>query len=463
MDADGDFVVAWESDSQDSDASGWGIFAQRYAADGTPQGAEFRVNTYTTNDQRFPSAAMDADGDFVVAWTSVGQDGSSFGVFAQRFAADGTPQGPEFQVNTYTTSFQSGASVAMDADGDFVVAWTSFDQDGVRDGVFAQRFATDGTPQGPEFLVNTYTPDNQLLPSVAMDATGDFVTAWQGNSPDGDVIGVFAQRFGADGTPQGPEFLASTYTTSSQTEPSAAMDADGDFVIVWQGDSRDGDGVFAQRFAADGTLQGPEFQVNTYTTGDQLLPSVAMDAEGNFVVAWMSGSLGDTQDGDSFGVFAQRFGADGTPQGSEFQANTYTTSRQGFPSVAMDAGGDFVVTWESYGQDGESLGIYAQRFSASPVANEDDAPLPTTLALDAVFPNPVRDAATLRYALPTTAAVRLSVTDVLGRTVLARAEGVQPAGEHEARLALGDLPSGVYVVRLDANGTTVTQRVSVVR
>ena len=53
-----------------------------------------------------PSVAVDADGDFVVAWTSAGQDGTAYGVFAARFNSAGAPQGAEFQVNTYTTSIQ---------------------------------------------------------------------------------------------------------------------------------------------------------------------------------------------------------------------------------------------------------------------------------------------------------------------------------------------------------------------
>ena len=107
-------------------------------------GNEFQVNTYTTSSQRFPSVAADADGDFVVAWESSGQDGSSFGVFARRFSSAGAPLTSEFQVNTYTTSFQSAPSVAADADGDFVVAWQSYGQDDSNFGVFAQRFVVHG-------------------------------------------------------------------------------------------------------------------------------------------------------------------------------------------------------------------------------------------------------------------------------------------------------------------------------
>ena len=62
------------------------MFAHRYNAAGVPQGDELRVNTWTTSHQWTPSVAMDADGDFVIAWASVGQDGSDYGIFAQRFA-----------------------------------------------------------------------------------------------------------------------------------------------------------------------------------------------------------------------------------------------------------------------------------------------------------------------------------------------------------------------------------------
>ena len=70
MDDSGDFVVAWQSKDQDGDK--WGIYAQRFNASGAPQGGEFRVNTATSKEQQAPSVAMDADGDFVVAWQSTG-------------------------------------------------------------------------------------------------------------------------------------------------------------------------------------------------------------------------------------------------------------------------------------------------------------------------------------------------------------------------------------------------------
>jgi hypothetical protein len=124
MDADGDYVIAWASYHDGGYFAE--IYAQRYHAAGSPQDGEFHVNT-GTDGSLSPPVAMDGDGDFVITWISY--DGDDGGIFAQRFDASGTPQGVEFRVNTYTTSGQWSSSVAMNADGDFVVAWHSYDQD----------------------------------------------------------------------------------------------------------------------------------------------------------------------------------------------------------------------------------------------------------------------------------------------------------------------------------------------
>ena len=103
-------------------------------------GSEFQVDVFTTSGQFNPSVAVDADGDFVVAWQSGLQDGSSAGIFARRFSLAGAALATEFQVNEFTPSIQASASVATDVDGDFVVTWQSYAQEGPEFGVFARRF-----------------------------------------------------------------------------------------------------------------------------------------------------------------------------------------------------------------------------------------------------------------------------------------------------------------------------------
>ena len=379
MDADGDFVVTWTSNGQDG--SGFGIYAQRYNAAGVAQGSEFRVNSFTTDNQQFSAVAMDADGDFVVTWTSFGQDGSSFGVYAQRYNAAGVAQGSEFQVNTFTTGSQIFSTVAMDADGDFVVTWSSNGQDGSGYGIYAQQYNAAGVAQGGEFRVNSFTTNSQRFSAVAMDADGDFVVTWESANQDGDGFGVYAQRYNAAGVAQGGEFQVNTFTTSQQLRPTVAMDAGGDFVVTWSSSGQDGSdyGIYAQRYNAAGVAQGSEFQVNTFTTGRQRFSTVALDADGDFIVTWAS----DGQDGSLGGVYAQRYNAAGVAEGGEFRVNTFTLNNQRNSTVAMDADGDFVVAWQSYTQDGGDYGIYAQRYDDVGPDNADDAgPIITGVLID---------------------------------------------------------------------------------
>lgn len=355
MDASGNYVVAWQS--TDQDGSGNGIYAQRYNAAGVPQGAEFKVNTYTTNPQLNPSVAVDADGDFVVAWESYGE-GELFkyeNIYAQRYNAAGVAQGGEILVNSHTTNSQRNPAVAIDKNGNFVVAWDDFGVDGSGKNISARRFNSDGSAVAADFVVNTTTTDDQYNPAIAMDDNGDFAIAWQSGASG--ATDIYARRYNSAGVAQGNDFLVNTYTTSVQISPAIAMDSTGNFVVAWHS-QQDGDGygIYAQRYAAAGSPQGSEFRVNTYTTDNQVTCAVAMNAGGEFVVSWESGN----QDGSGSGIYAQRYTSGGTAQGGEFRANAYTTDAQTVPSLRLDAAGNFVLAWQSGGQDGADNGIYAQ-------------------------------------------------------------------------------------------------------
>jgi hypothetical protein len=182
----------------------------------SPAGAEFRVNTFTTSAQDSPAIGTDADGDFVVVWRSQHLDGSRFGIYAQRYNAAGVAQGAEFRVNTFTTDDQSTPAIGMDADGDFVVAWTSRYQDGSDYGIYAQRYNASGVAQGGEFPVNTFTTNRQTTPAIGMDVDGDFVVTWRSDMQDGSFGGIYGQRYSASGVAQGDEFRVNTYTWNEQ-------------------------------------------------------------------------------------------------------------------------------------------------------------------------------------------------------------------------------------------------------
>jgi hypothetical protein len=327
-------------------------------------GPAFVVNSYTTSDQMGPSVASDGEGNFVVVWTSYDQDGDSRGVFGQRFDATAVPQGGEFRVNSYTTGSQAVARVASDANGNVVVIWWGADQDGDGLGVFAQRFDAFGDAQGQEFRVNTYTTGDQAGAAVASDASGNFVVVWARDYETFFGESVVGQRYDAAGTPQGGEFAVGS--SAAQMQPAVAMDASGDFVVVWVSLDQNGRsrGVLGQRYSASGAAQGPELQIGSVQT-EQLdwRPSVSSDPDGNFVVVWTKILLTQSH----FEVVGQRYDASGTAQGGEFQVNSYTTDMQQEAVVTVEESGAFVVVWMSKYQDGDDQGVFGQRYDASGV------------------------------------------------------------------------------------------------
>lgn len=82
----------------------------------------------------------------------------------------------------------------MGPSGGFVVTWTSNEQDGSGQNVYARLYNAEGEVQGDEFLVNTTATGGQQASSVAMNAAGDFVIVWHGTGVGGPA-GVFAQRY----------------------------------------------------------------------------------------------------------------------------------------------------------------------------------------------------------------------------------------------------------------------------
>lgn len=362
MDNSGNFIAVWHGYGQDG--SSGGIFAQRFNALGAKVGGEFRVNQTTANNQFNPAVAMDPDGDFVVAWSSVNQDGSEDGVYARVYDENGAAVTNEFRVNTYTSGDQNDPAVAIDPNGNFIITWTSGDyfsgQDGSLFGVYAQRYNAAGTKVGGEFRVNSTTSNAQGFASVAVDSDGDFVVTWSSFDQDGSDGGVYFQRYNSSGTKVGGETRANQVTSGSQFLSKIGMADNGDYVITWVSENQDGsgNGIYARRYNADGSAKGNEFRVNTYTTNHQFLPTIDVNPSGAFIVTWSS--LG--QDGSGYGVYAQAYNADGTTKGGEFRTNQATAGNQLFSTVAMDAAGNAVIAWSSAGQDGSGYGNYARRY-----------------------------------------------------------------------------------------------------
>ena len=161
-------MVVWQASSA---TTGWDIHGQLFNASGTKVGCEFVANVYTTNDQTDPSVSMDAAGDFVISWSSFGQDGNGWGVFARQYNASGLPiTAKEFQVNQTALYNQVESDVACDPNGNYTVVWASNQQDDpiTKDyGVYARMFLGNGS----DYLTSSGTASGESASTRRHSAT----------------------------------------------------------------------------------------------------------------------------------------------------------------------------------------------------------------------------------------------------------------------------------------------------
>ena len=350
-----------------------------------------------------PDVAVNAVGGVAVYADKVDLSGGGFprlwAIGYQMIAADGRPVGPRL-VAGYADGNSVRPRVEMHADGDFTIVYTDSDYNPVSDRydlhyVRARQFDSSGSPKGDVFTVSQLaggTTDSV----VGIAETGVQIFIWKRSES------ILARRFNASGAPLGDEFpVASLSTGSGPVNPEIAVADDGSFVIAWSTAS----GIRVKRFDASGTAI--ESDVLVFPNGT--LPGISVAADGRFVVAWQS------PDGDSDGIFAQRFAADGTFVGERVRVNSIIAGSQSAPRIAMRNDGNFLISWQ------EANGSQARWYSW----NVTDEGLPFGPWVRAMSPNqPVSGsfgsvAVTFDSLMNATTLTNadISVTDPVGRSV----------------------------------------------
>jgi len=356
MDREGNFVVVWSSYLQDGSSNG--IFGRLFDPNCGQLGEEFQVNTTSSGNQAEPAVAMDAAAGFVVAWQGPGLiEEDEEDIFAQRFDPNGSAAGEEFLVNSYTNGQQLLPSAALNDDGTFIVVWESSNTAVEDDKVICGRlYDSNGVEFGAEFVVNAESSVCRY-PDVAADANGNFAVVWMEDKSSNSIMG---RLFDPNGTPRTDAFEVSTISFSSVTRPSIAMNDAGRFVVAWDGDPNLAgmDDIHARLYDANGTPSGEQFLVNTTLTCAQQYPQAAMNDDGEFVIVWDCRI--DPNDDNQRDIFGQRFGSSGEFVGDEFQVNTFELNDQRYPAVAINEAGGFVAVWQSQTQDDSRYGIFAR-------------------------------------------------------------------------------------------------------
>ncbi|MGK7945594.1 MAG: DUF4214 domain-containing protein [Microcystaceae cyanobacterium] len=258
------------------------------------------------------------------------------------------PSNSEFKVNdtTVTVATVTNPDVGVADNGNFVVVWQQPFNNNANDlDVVFRRFDAEGNPLDTDDQIATNQSGNQTAPAIAVAPDGRFVIAYVDNDD------IFVRRFDANGTQLGGAILVSTFEQAKvQSAPDIAIDAEGDFSVVWTHQFGVGDrDVRGSVFNADGTIIQADTAISV-SASDEFDPSIAVIREENnnnpdsvlsAVVSW-------TQDtGSDFDILFQRFGNEGNTLGSSVNAVSLTNQarNQQESSIAIDQDGNFAIAW----------------------------------------------------------------------------------------------------------------------
>lgn len=319
-------------------------------------------------------------GDFVVAWTEDGTTPAQDRVHAQSFSADGTPLTQALVVSNTTVWHQNGPLVGQAHNGDFVVAWTTHDQDGFENGIAAQRFSRTGELVGPEILIPEHTALSETVGSLVVAPDGDFLLTWSRFTGALGDLTVEAMSVAGNALP-GEDYLASNSQIVFQEEDSwlpqtFTVPLRNDFVPEDQEtfsvdlfNPTGGAPIFAgtqEIVIFDEDFNPPELQPSLdgaktrvfFPSGRIDLVEVAMSPQGSTAV------LGRRYDdeNDFLGLFVAHYDPDGTYLSTR-QVHEEAASGQSSGTLVFNNDGELLVAWTSngsvyghwYDQQGQSL------------------------------------------------------------------------------------------------------------
>ncbi len=347
---------------------------QAQTSSGILAGEQYRVNTHSPSHQHKPAFVQLNDGVYVIAWQSMGQDGSGDGLYGQRYSQDGQVIGLEFQLNSIVVGDQESVALARDTNGGFIAVWESENIDDSGRAIVVRRFNADGTAINNEIVVNSTIAGDQTSPDIAALSDGSYVVAWQSAYDDGSGTNIVARVLQNDGFPVGTEWMVNDFRPENQERPKIAAMSDDSLVILWQSGGQDssGYGVYHRRFLSNGSpIDSSDVLVNlAQQYMSQHLAEVAVLSNDNYVVTYTSTYQGDDTDGD--GVFQSVYDSAGNAVVSDVLVNTYIDGAQEASHVAALTDSGYIVVWNSYPQDGSGYGVYFQQYDNGGLAVGDE-------------------------------------------------------------------------------------------
>ncbi|MFT6916277.1 MAG: hypothetical protein ACJAWL_002605 [Motiliproteus sp.] len=364
---DGEYAVTWQGEDAGGD---YGVYVQRFNADGTTAGSASQVESINNKPaQGFDPkvTAVGTAGAYVVSWAANDADNDSDYVYVQGFNAAGSPDGSVVRLETqgYSPGPISDFQIsALGTDGGYVVTLEA------TGGIYVQRYDVAGSPDGSAFKQDTpgFDQDPQI---TALGTAGAYVVTWQGEDGAGNES-IYVQAFDTAGNPKGSAVkldVSSNWDTVDHLPQITELGTDGSYVVTWLSNCFGFESTYVQRFNADGTTNGSAVDLGMAPSnrGPQITD---VGTSGAFVVARQTWEYyGDPLPGKypNASILVQSVDAAGNLNGSAVQLDAPGSTSGGdkHPQVtSVGTDGAYVVTW--YGEDAAGdYSIYVQRFGAA--------------------------------------------------------------------------------------------------
>ncbi len=363
----GAFVVVWQDDYYTPDdvinedgsvVLNHDIEARLFYGGGCAKSAQFTINNTRKGEQSTPDVAMDKNGNFAVVWADDADGNGFFEINMRTFDANGTPYNKGIAVNTVASGQQFNPAVSMSPDGDIVVVWEDYSDTNAakelkdkRPQIYARGFKVDGTERFPQFNVSSQEDGSfknfNTVPKVAVAKDGAFVVTWEVRPEPEDVSidiqttypDIKVKSFNSDGSVRTQEVVVNSVTKGPQMQPSVAVNAKGDYFVAYSDDADINTyyRVKAVGYSADGTI----IRADHFVSGegeDAVTSGVCLLDDGRAGYTWNARAKSEND------VYTVDFDKDGK-KGSEKRVNYQAAGPQQSPAIACTPDGKKVIVW----------------------------------------------------------------------------------------------------------------------
>ena len=449
------------------------IYLQLYSANGTRKGVNLLVSDGSGAwEGRSPSVATNSSGAGVVVWESSETPGGAPNIYLRSFGPAGAPLGKIVKVSD-TVTYGNPFAVAISDSGAVAVTWSTSGatESGYPHKVHMQRYGAQGERLGGNVVVNDFVNEQGGQSYVAMNASGAIAVVWNyafSGGWGGTYSRIYMQQFSANGERTGASNMVDA--CEGVAGLSIAMNDAGYVVVAWthgvSGYAKDT--VCIRYYKPDGTPLGSKAVVAVAVPSPEwpypsITPSVSMDDSGNTLVLWTAGTFGRA----SADIMGQRLLPFGVMMGEPFRIQMSEGPMEFQRKIAVTTvGRKILCAWEDNRRlKGRDIYGNISSFDWEPLVSVVERPArkPEQFVLAQNYPNPFNPSTTIKYELPWSSDVRLSVFDMLGREVSVLVNERRHAGVYEVKFDGSNLSSGVYFYRLQAGDFVSTKKVLVLK